>query len=227
MIVAKCCHDMDILAWLVSSPTRSVSSYGSLSYFQSGNAPQDATQRCTDGCPHCGTCPYDAHRYLTDKKKTWLPMVNPVGMEQSDQELIQWLKDSPWGRCVYHCDNDAVDHQTTNIEFDNGVTATFTMTAFDDGRRIEIFGTKGVLRGHTVSYRSADEEIVVTMHHEPEGQKLEIPKAQGGHGGGDFGLIQDLYKTITESNESGILQQALAGHGLAYAAEAARLEPAE
>ena len=224
MIVAKCCHDMDILAWLVDSPARAISSYGRLSYFKPASAPAGATLRCSDGCPHCGTCPYDAHRYLGDKKASWLPMVHPGGLGQGDAELLEWLKISPWGRCVYHCDNDAVDHQTVNIEFDNDVTATFTMTAFDDGRRIEIYGTEGALRGHAASYRDPNEKLILTPHHSPGAEEIEIPRAAGGHGGGDQGLVDALHGLITGSEGAGLLQGALHGHRIAFAAEAARLE---
>ena len=165
MIVAKCCHEMDILAWLV----------------------------------------------------------HPTRLAQSDEELLEWLKQSPWGRCVYHCDNDAVDHQTVGIEFENGVTATFTMTAFDDGRRLEIYGSEGVLVGHPASYRDPAEELTLTRHHEPGREAIEIQSAQGGHGGGDQGLVEALYQNITGSNETDLLQDALTGHEIAFAAEAARL----
>lgn len=222
MIVAKCCHDMDILAWLVDSPARAISSYGRLSYFNAASAPEGATLRCSDGCPHCGSCPYDAHRYLGDKKASWLPMVHPGGLRLGDTELLEWLKVSPWGRCVYHCDNDAVDHQTVNIEFENEVTATFTMTAFDDGRRIEIYGTEAALSGHAASYRDPNEKLILTLHHSPGSEEIEIPRAAGGHGGGDQGLVDALHGLITGSEEVGLLQGALRGHQLAFAAEAAR-----
>lgn len=222
MIVAKCCHDMDILAWLVDSPARAISSYGRLSYFTAANAPAGATPRCTDPCPHCGSCPYDAHRYLTDKRASWLPMVHPTGADQDDEQLTRWLQSSPWGRCVFRCDNDAVDHQTVNIDFANGVTATFTMTAFDDGRRIEIYGTEAALSGHPASYRDAREELVLTRHHHPGREVIEIPAATGGHGGGDRGLVEALFHQITGNGESGLLGNALRGHQIAFAAEAAR-----
>ena len=222
MIVAKCCHDMDLLTWLVDSPARSINSYGRLSYFTAKNAPAGATARCSDGCPHCGSCPYDAHRYLGDKKSTWLPMVHPAGLEESDEQLTSWLASSPWGRCVYLCDNDAVDHQTVNIDFENEVTATFTMTAFDDGRRIEIYGTEGVLSGSAASYREADERLTLTRHDSATSEPVPIPATTGGHGGGDQGLVADLHRIFTGSQESGLLQNALLSHQLAFGAETAR-----
>ena len=60
------------------------------------------------------------------------------------------MREGPYGRCVYHCDNDVVDHQVVNMEFENEVTAVFTMCAFTNemGRTIKLMGTEGEIRGH-------------------------------------------------------------------------------
>lgn len=229
MIVAKCCHDTDLLAWLIDSPCKSVSSYGSLRHFTTANAPEGATDRCTDGCPHLGTCPYDIHRYFTDKPR-WLEMIypNPVGMHQ--EEVLEWFKVSPWGRCVYHCDNDAVDHQVVNMEFDNGVTASLTMTAFDTGRHLQIFGTKASLRGGEVVTAEHGCDLVIRHHHTGKLEHITLDKhgaetGYGSHGGGDFGLINELDKILTgQADQSPHIDSALEGHLIAFCAEESRLK---
>ena len=107
---------------------------------------QGAPARYSDGCPAAKDCLYDAHRYLTDKRR-WLGMVMDGYEQADDEQVLTFLRKSPWGRCVYHCDNDAVDHQVLACELDNGITATHTMTAFDSGRGIEIYGTLASLKG--------------------------------------------------------------------------------
>ena len=225
MIVAKCCHDTDLMAWLVGAKCRTVSSFGALRHFTAANAPEGATPRCTDGCPHLGSCAYDVHRYLTDKAR-WLDMVYPdPERERGNDEVLEWFKTSPWGRCVYHCDNDVVDHQVVNMEFENGVTAALTMTAFDNGRHIEICGTKASLRGGDVTKSLHGCDLVIRHHHSDEIERISLeddPENAGyqGHGGGDYGLINALDQML--SDPAGI-DSGVEGHLIAYCAEESRL----
>jgi len=226
MIVAKCSHDADLLCWLADSKAASISSYGDRSWFRSENAPEGAPLRCTDGCPAAKECIYDSHRYLGDKRR-WLGMVMDGWEEADDETILNFLRTSPWGRCVYHCDNDVVDHQVLACELENGVTVTHTMTAFDYGRAIEIYGTKAALKGG-VPYQEAGTAELWLRHHEHGAlEPVEIikPADEGyaGHGGGDFGLI-DSFDTLFRGPDAlppGL--DGLAGHRLAFQAEASRL----
>ena len=143
MILQKSCHDMDILLWLSGQRCTRVSSFGSLHHFDAAHAPQDAPLRCTDGCPHSVVCPYDAGKiYLTDNVGWPTEMLTT---DLSREGRLKALREGPYGRCVYHCDNDVVDRQVVNLEFDNGAVASFTMTAFttDMARQLKVCGTKG------------------------------------------------------------------------------------
>jgi predicted dehydrogenase len=227
MIIAKCCHDLDILSWLVDAKCEQVSSFGSLSYFNAAHAPAGAPARCTDGCPVAADCIYDAHRYLGDQRH-WLQWVFDGGTGAPDEAVRQWLRTSPWGRCVYHCDNTAVDRQTVNLEFANHVTATLTMTAFDSGRSLEIRGTRGVLHGGAAIKRLTGHDIVVTDHRTDTPQFHDLDIVEGdyaGHGGGDFGLMDQLDKEWRKPNPADMrssLQRSVESHAMGFAAEAAR-----
>jgi predicted dehydrogenase len=225
MILAKCCHDMDIIAWLADSPCRSVASHGQLSFFRAENRPAGAPARCTDGCPHAATCLYDAHRYLGDRR-SWLGMVHERAKELSDDEIVDFLKTSPWGRCVWACDNDVVDHQTLSLGFASGLSATFTMTAFDDGRHLEIYGTEGVLRGGHFYKKNLDCDLVLQKH-EKAIEKITVQEPEGGysgHGGGDYGLMSALHREMTCPPEEMLTSIAVSieSHRIAFAAEASR-----
>ncbi|BDS06721.1 oxidoreductase [Oceaniferula spumae] len=231
MIIAKCSHDTDYLAWLMSSRCTSVSSFGRLSHFREENAPEGATDRCTSGCPHAapqgGTCMYDAHHYL-DKNKRWLDMVFPHPTKRSDEEVLEWLKVSPWGRCAWKCDNDVVDHQVVNMDFENGATASLTMTAFDVGRSIEIFGTKGSLRGGHALKESTDIDMSIRDHATGETENILLDdKAEDnykGHGGGDFGLVNAMESIFRdEGPESSLIENSIEGILIGFAAEESRL----
>ena len=228
MIIAKCSHDTDIINWLVDSPCKSVSSIGDTKYFQPESAPEGATMRCTDGCPHSETCTYSAYRYTTDKER-WLTMVHPdPDKEKTTEEIVDWISTSPWSRCVYHCDNDVVDHQQVLMAFDNGVSATLSMTAFDAGRTLEIYGTKASLRGGDAIKNQFDTDIVLRYHHDEKLEKIIFPELENdgyeGHGGGDYGLMNELDKIIAgEASSSALIENAIEGHLIGFTAEKSRL----
>ena len=150
MIMAKSCHDTDILQWLIGKECKRVQSFGSLTYFTKENQPNGAPDYCVQGCPVGDTCPYNAKKvYYDDKTNQWFRGVVTNKVEPpTDEEVWEAIKTGPYGRCVYACDNDVVDHQVVNMEFEGGCTVSFTMNAFNEGgRHIRIFGTKGEIVG--------------------------------------------------------------------------------
>lgn len=228
MIIAKSCHDMDIISWLVDSKCEQVASFGSRSYFNSAHAPSGAPPRCTDGCPVAAECPYDAHRYLRDERK-WLNMVFKGGAEAPDEAVLEWLRTSPWGRCVYHCDNDTVDRQTVNMSFANQVSATFTMTAFDVGRSLEVRGSRGILTAGSAVKRITDHDIAVTDHFSQENTYHAFGEDSGeyvGHAGGDQGLIEAIHDEWAKPDSATMrssIQRSVESHAMGFAAEEARV----
>lgn len=229
MILAKSCHDLDIMRWLVGEPCRSVSSFGSLTHFTLANAPEGAPKRCQDGCPVADTCIYHAARYLDDQN-IWLRSVCDLPDTATREELAEWIHQSPWGRCVYRCDNDVVDHQTLNLRFANDVTGTFTMTGFATGRHIEIYGTRAQLRGSVAGDYEGGTRLTVQTHGRRTGPvpcDIGIEKDGGytGHGGGDAALIDALYDEMRVPNPDEMtssLKASIESHRIAFAAEASR-----
>jgi predicted dehydrogenase len=230
MILQKSCHDMDIFVWLLGSSCRQISSLGSLSVFRKEQAPAGAALRCLD-CP-LKDCIFDARKiYLTNPvtgydtgNRGWpiVPYLTPICTRE---RILEALKDGPYGRCVYHCDNDVVDHQVSLIEMANGVLVSFTMSAFSakPHRMIKIMGTKGSLSGD-------DDESELIYHDFESGKEERIPLAKEahnqGHGGGDIGLFEDFLeveegKPRPENLTS--LPVSLESHYMAFAAEKSRL----
>jgi predicted dehydrogenase len=227
MIIAKSCHDLDICSWLIGSPCKSVSSFGSLTYFTAKNAPAGAPARCADGCPVGDTCDFNAGLYAT-RERAWLSSVYDAEAGATPEQIQDWLRTSPWGRCVFRCDNTAVDHQVACMRFANDVTATFTMTAFDAGRCIEIYGTRGFLTGRT-ERQTEGTDILFIQHHTYQRTRWDIvPPAGGyaGHGGGDPGLIQALYEEMNKPDAAAMessIQRSEESHMMGFAMEASRL----
>jgi predicted dehydrogenase len=181
MKLAKSCHDLDILLWLADSDCVKVSSFGSLSHFRVSQSPEGALARCLDGYPVSDECLYYAPKqYLTDDTD-WPTSV--ISDDLSYNARYKALLEGPYGRSVYYCDNDFVDHQVVNLEFANGVTASFNMIAFtrDVSRTIKLVGTSGEIRG-------AMEKNEIEIIHFGNGQveRIHFDNVSGhvGHGGG-------------------------------------------
>lgn len=229
MILAKSCHDMDILRWLANAPCHAVSSFGRLSEFKAENAPEGAALRCLDGCKVKDTCPYDAEHIYLDHETTgfrkgahgW-PVTVLCNGEATEEKIYEALKTGPYGRCVYHCDNDVVDHQVVAMEFENGVTATFTMTAFtrENRRTIRLMGTMGEIEGDMLKH-----EIVYRPFGKPvEHIDCNADKARGGHGGGDGGLMQAAFAFFSGQMGESLtdIRASVDSHLMALAAEESR-----
>ena len=227
MIMAKSCHDMDILQWLIGKDCRQVQSFGSLTHFTKANQPEGAPDYCVKGCPVADTCPYNAEKlYYDDKDNLWFRSVatNKVEMP-TDEEVWEAISSGPYGRCVYACDNDVVDHQVVNMEFEGGCTATFTMNAFNEGgRNIRIFGTKGeiVADMEAGTIRLYSFETKKTTNYDVDAVDGEIP---GGHGGGDTGIMIDMVKYVSgdvTSKSVCALRDSYLSHLICFAAEESR-----
>lgn len=150
MLLAKACHDLDLLRWFAGAPCRRVHSTGGLRHFRSENVPSGAPARCLDGCPHAETCPFYAPRFYIERLAlTDGPPVSAISDDTSATGRELALREGPYGRCVYRCDNDVADHQVATLQFANGVTASLTVSAFtpDNTRTIKLMGTRGELRG--------------------------------------------------------------------------------
>jgi predicted dehydrogenase len=60
MILAKCCHDLDILFWNMNRHCVRLSSVGSLLHFRSDQVGPEIPDRCVNNCPVERDCPFSA-----------------------------------------------------------------------------------------------------------------------------------------------------------------------
>lgn len=271
LILAKCCHDLDLLYWMVGVTPKKISAFGRLTHYTAEQAPPGAPERCLDGCPHIDTCIHSAPFLYIDlvpllrvgvesdwrlakffaglalnHKSTFkvvshlIPLLKrlvdyqdwPVSVITEDfsyEGKIKALKDGPWGRCVYHCDNDQPDHMAVGIEFENSVTAHLTVHGHSalEGRSIRVDGTKGTLIG---DFLSSGEQL--WFYEKLSGKKELVHKARlfeegaVAHGGSDWKLM-DAFVQLLRKNIAKPLTGArasLESHIMAFAAEKSRLE---
>jgi predicted dehydrogenase len=227
MLLAKSCHDLDWISYIMGHKCKSVSSFGSLKHFRKEEKPEGAGTRCLD-CGYEPSCPYSAIKiYLTDMldqgKTCWpVDVLTPVGTREN---VLTALREGPYGRCVYECDNDVVDNQVVNMLFEGGRTATFTMTAFaKGGRKTRIFGTRGELYGDSSNIEVFD---FLTQKTEKIDTNASENSILGGHGGGDGGLMEKFVTALAENDPSGILSGSdatLESHHMVFAAEKSRVK---
>ncbi len=224
LLLAKSCHDLDLLCWLVGRPPRRVASFGRLGHFQPEAAPPGAPARCTDGCPVQERCPHDAVRFYLGPDealaRSW-PW-SDVSADPSREARRRALESGRYGRCVHRCDNDAVDHQVVALEFEGGATASFTVQglAAREQRTVRISGTRGELRGVLDGG-----EIELSHPGELGVERRRVEGSLLGHYGGDDGLLEHFTDHLARGEreplrESG--RSALESHLLGFCAEAAR-----
>ena len=225
MLLQKSCHDMDILQWLLGKKCKKVQSFGSLSYFTAENAPEGAPERCIEGCPVGDTCIYNSVKLYLESDSNWFRSAATKLVKSTDEDVKKSLLESNYGKCVFHCDNDVVDHQTVNMLFEDDVTVTFTMNAFNTGGRyINIYGTKGEIRA------ALKGDTPIRVYDIVSKETEEIPSSGtdgvlGGHGGGDAGIVRTLYSyMVGEYNGVSVptIEESCYNHLITFAAEHAR-----
>ncbi|MFV0412392.1 MAG: Gfo/Idh/MocA family protein [Oscillospiraceae bacterium] len=234
MLLAKCCHDMDLLIWLKANPPKRFASFGGIFQFVPGRRPKNAADRCLC-CPAESDCLYSARKHYLDHPGRWAFYVwDGLEKDASPAQREQSLATSPYGRCVWACNQTAVDHQSVLIEFEDGATATLNMIggAAKPERNLHIVGTRGEIKGvfddsrfavRTIDTKAEtgyrEEEIDLSIGGDKSG-------AFGGHGGGDLLLVEDFVALLqgnTPSISCTAITDSVYGHMAVFKAEESRL----
>jgi len=260
MILAKCCHDFDLLYWFAGSEPKTIGSFGGLSHFKRENAPDGSLERCTDGCPAARECPFDAVSTYCEGLliKRELAGFSPLPIaiaarfllafpgisrlvpglrgfvewrewptsaitdELSREGVLKGLREGPYGRCVYRCDNDQVDHQAAIIEFKNGITAMLSMHGHGHRweRTIRIDGARGTLRGIFGSGGGLE------FYPHGAGKRIVYPIKSDiiGHDEGDQGVMENFVQVLRGAEGLSSARESMTSHLMAFAAHRSRIE---
>jgi predicted dehydrogenase len=239
MILAKCCHDLDILVWNLNARCRQLSSFGSLLHYRADQAGPEIPLRCTDGCPIERECPFSAIGIYLDYRPFRQLYAGAVGLDFDPEVPDRWpftvlsadtshagrlhaLQTGPYGRCVYRCDNDVVDHQVVSMELEDGASVALIMHGHsnEEHRSMRYDGTRATLRAR-FGYTS---EITVHDHASGAVEQVPMDPVLSGHGGGDHGLMADFAAVLRgEAEALTSARVSLESHLLAFASEEARL----
>ena len=225
MIVAKCCHDLDLFAWLIGKKCDKVSSFGSLYYYNREHAPEGSGDYCYN-CKLKDTCVYNCLNFYTKYPDFAFASGQYLGDGQDKQAIAECFsqESNPYARCVFKCDNDVVDHQVVNMLFEGGVTAQLTMTAFCEGgiRTIRVHATKGFIEASML-----DNVIRYEIYgQEPQELRVAVGETFGGHGGGDEKLVEDVVNDLEGGRDSLCLtsiDRSVMSHLMGFAAEQSRV----
>ena len=241
MLLAKCCHDLDIIMWMMSeTKPKQISSFGGKFQFKPENAPKEAGTICMKDCPLVDTCVYSTQRLYIDHPDRWAFYVWDALEGKKNvtiEDKIALMKsDSPYARCIYKCDNNVVDHQSVLINFESGATGTHNMVggSAEPRREIHIIGTKGEIFGNFEESKFT----VLKIDPSPDAHNEEcdveevdlrvtgdMVGAYGGHGGGDERLAADFVKFIRGEKPSlacTSIFDSVAGHLSVYLADKSR-----
>lgn len=220
IILAKSCHDLDIIKWMLQKRCTDIQAFGALSWFNKKNAPAGSTGRCMDGCKVESTCPYSALKiYHRDRQRTYVFDL-PEEESKQGEAILDYLKNTNYGRCVYRMENDQPDHYTCNILFEDEVTASFSMEAFTSyhGRRTRIMGSLGDIVGDMNHFVHTD---FLT------GEKTKWEQKTDGHGGGDWKLVSDWIQGVANQDASllsSTIAASIESHVMGFSAEKSRKE---
>jgi predicted dehydrogenase len=224
LIMQKSCHDMDVLSWLVGSEARRITSFGSLQYFKEENAPKDSGDRCLN-CMAAAECRFDARKAYLPVLGSWPTTV--ITEEQTTESVLEALEESPYGRCVYRCDNDVCDNQVVLIEFKNQVTVSFNLSGFTNrmGRTLKVMCENGEIKGDDSLNRIEVTKFTSNAVEGYEQRVINTAIPNSGHGGGDVGLVRDFLRMLQsgEKKSRSSIEQSVESHVMAYAAEKSRL----
>jgi hypothetical protein len=226
IILAKSSHDLDILRWMIGSNSVSIHAIGDLSWFKAENAPAGSTARCVDGCAVESSCPYSALRIYHRNRQRLHVFDLPDDATQREAAILENLRTTNYGRCVYRMENDQCDHYVTSILFDGGVTASFSMEAFTPfgGRRTRVMGSMGYIEGdmnqlRVVDFRTGERTLL-------ESRALDVDEyAADGHGGGDWRLIANWVDAVSRQDASllsSTMDASIESHLMGFAAEKSR-----
>ena len=221
-ILTKCSHDFDIITWLMNKKPTHVTSFGDLYWFKKENKPANSSNMCHN-CPLGYSCDFNALRFYLSNPYWLYPF---AGRDLTEEKIVEFLKNSDYGHCVYDMDNDTVDHQVVNIQFDDKTTASLTMNAFSRYcyRDIKVYGTKGEIVGNF------EEKIIKVKLFNHEEYEIDITKLTDdftGHGGGDSQMFKEVLDYLLfdkKTNSLTLLEESIVSHKMAFLSEESRLE---
>ena len=235
-LLAKSCHDIDIMCWLNNTtiPTE-VAAFGGRYFFTRENAPKESTESCFD-CPLEKECLYSAIKHYIEcnwsSNLTW-PQINKKIEDITLEDKVNFLKNSLYGKCIFKVDEaDITDREAIIVNFKDGSVGNFNQIggAPQAGRYIHIVGSLGEIVGNAesgiITYMPASRDSLICERIEIDVNK-EINTNFGfsGHMGGDYAIMESVINYLNGDKSSisiTSLNDSINSHLVVFASEEAR-----
>jgi predicted dehydrogenase len=230
ILLGKSCHDLDILRWIVGKHCTRISAFGRQSFYTQENAPEGSAGRCLD-CGVEAECAFSALKSYIEKGRRvnmHLMEVIPRDRQAKKAAALEAMRTTNYGRCVFRMgDNDQPEHIVASMEFEDGITASFSMVGLCSysGRRTRIMGTRGDIVGDMKTFTHTDFATGKKISWGNTPADIEGYK-KAGHGGGDAGFVRDFIEAVYKQDFSVLtstVEASVESHIMGYRAEKSRL----
>lgn len=235
-LLAKSCHDIDIMCWLNNNtiPTE-VAAFGGRYFFTRDNAPQGSTESCFD-CPIEKKCLYSALKHYIEcnwsSNLTWT-QINKKLEDITLDDKINFLKNSEYGKCIFKVDDaNITDREALIVKFKDGSVGNFNQIggAPQAGRYIHIVGSLGEIVGNAesgiITYMKASRDSLIC-----DKEIIDVNKninsnfGFSGHMGGDYAIMESITNYLNGDKSSisiTSLNDSINSHLVVFAAEESR-----
>ena len=165
IMLTNSCQDIDMMINLSKGKCQKVSCFSDLRIFNWENFNTKMSENCFR-CSEEESCPFSAKKIYLQEDKF---INNSVHINPTKDNLEAILKQGPYGKCVFYCDNDVCDNLTSIFKFDNKVTSNFNINAFtkESDKKIRLFYKEGEVEASfkqkeikIKSFLNTDEKII-------------------------------------------------------------------
>ena len=217
--IHKASHHFDLVNWWIAGIPEKVHAFGALNHY-GPNAemnPSKKDGRHCAGCPEKMQCPYK-RRWAS--RATEAPIVDDhlTSFQTKRQLFTSYRPDM----CIFDSEINIHDTFAANVLYKSGAILNYSANFSTpyEGYRLAINGTRGRLESFEFggmggfALPSMLEEGSQYIDYFPifEGrERIHVPKASGGHGGGDPVILEDIFICEDPARKFDILAKSVDG----------------
>ena len=198
--IHKSSHHFDLVNWWVDGVPEYVHAFGALNHYGPDGVfnPSKKDGRHCNECPELMQCPYKA-RWAT-RNSTIMAQDDHINDFLGTKKLFTNYRPD---QCMFDSEINIYDTFVVNVKYRNGVLLNYSANFSTpyEGYRLAINGTHGRIEaeewggaGSTGFYCPRKEDVYIEYY--PifgTRERIAVKPAEGGHGGGDTGIQEDVF----------------------------------